>query len=137
MNDKREQIKNENPGIKVTDISKKGGEMWRELKDKSVRRSLILCEFRFGKLRKTNFFSQEWEAKANKDKDRYAEEMKKFKATSSSAGGAEKSSPAKRKHESPGTNKGGFKSKEYISDDDSSDSEKGSKKKVAKVGVAI
>lgn len=36
MNEKREQIKNENPGIKVTDISKKGGEMWRELKDKTV-----------------------------------------------------------------------------------------------------
>ncbi|XP_037035831.1 FACT complex subunit Ssrp1 [Bradysia coprophila] len=109
INEKREQIKNENPGIKVTEISKKGGEMWRELKDKS-----------------------EWEQKANKDKERYADEMKKFKGSSTSGG--EKSSPAKRKHESPGTNKGGFKSKEYISDDDSSDSDtKGSKKKVAKV----
>lgn len=36
MNEKREQIKTENPGIKITDISKKGGEMWRDLKDKSV-----------------------------------------------------------------------------------------------------
>lgn len=56
--------------------------------------------------------------------------MKKFKGSS---GGEKSSSPAKRKHDSPGTNKGVFKSKEYISDDDSSDSEKGSKKKVAKV----
>lgn len=47
--------------------------------------------------------------------------------------GGDKSSPTKRKHESPGTNKGGFKSKEYISDDDSSDSDSGAKKKVAKV----
>lgn len=78
---------------------------------------------------------QEWEQKANKDKERYAEEMKKFKGSSSSGG--DKSSPVKRKHESPGTNKGGFKSKEYISDDDSSDSEKGSKKKVAKVGCSV
>lgn len=54
--------------------------------------------------------------------------MKKFKGS-----GGDKSSPVKRKHESPGTNKGGFKSKEYISDDDSSDSDSGSKKKVAKV----
>lgn len=38
LNDAREKIKEENPGIGVTDIAKKGGEMWRELKsdDKSV-----------------------------------------------------------------------------------------------------
>lgn len=71
---------------------------------------------------------QEWEEKANKEKERYADEMKKFKGS-----GGDKSSPAKRKHDTPGTNKGGFKSKEYISDDDSSDSDKATKKKVAKV----
>lgn len=37
LNDTREQIKSDNPGIKVTEIAKKGGEMWRELTDKSVR----------------------------------------------------------------------------------------------------
>lgn len=36
MNESREQIKADNPGIKVTDIAKKAGEMWRELTDKSV-----------------------------------------------------------------------------------------------------
>lgn len=36
MNEKREEIKNDNPGIKVTEIGKKAGEMWRELKDKTV-----------------------------------------------------------------------------------------------------
>lgn len=77
---------------------------------------------------------KEWEEKANKEKERYAEEMKKFKEKGPPSGGDKTSSPAKRKHESPGTNKGGFKSKEYISDDDSSDSDSGSKKKVAKVG---
>lgn len=61
--------------------------------------------------------------------------MKKFKEKGS-GGDKQPSSPSKRKHESPGTNKGGFKSKEYISDDDSSDSDSGSKKKVAKVGFA-
>ncbi|KAJ6642332.1 FACT complex subunit Ssrp1 [Pseudolycoriella hygida] len=106
INEMREKIKSENPGIKITEISKKGGEMWRELKDKS-----------------------EWEEKANKDKERYAEEMKKFKG--SGASGDKSSAPTKRKHETT-PNKGGFKSKEYISDDDSSDSDSASKKKVAK-----
>jgi structure-specific recognition protein 1 len=36
LNASREKIKAENPGIAVTDIAKKGGEMWRDLKDKSV-----------------------------------------------------------------------------------------------------
>lgn len=36
LNDHREQIKKENPGIKVTEIAKRGGELWRALKDKSV-----------------------------------------------------------------------------------------------------
>lgn len=61
--------------------------------------------------------------------------MKKFKEKGPVVGD-KSASPSKRKHESPGTNKGGFKSKEYISDDDSSDSDSGSKKKLAKVGVA-
>lgn len=36
LNSAREQIKSENPGLKVTDIAKKGGEMWRAMKDKTV-----------------------------------------------------------------------------------------------------
>lgn len=36
LNDNREQIKRENPGIKVTEVAKRGGELWRGLKDKSV-----------------------------------------------------------------------------------------------------
>lgn len=36
LNSSREQIKADNPGIKVTEIAKRGGELWRELKDKSV-----------------------------------------------------------------------------------------------------
>lgn len=36
LNETREQIKKDNPGIKVTEIAKKGGEMWREIKDKTV-----------------------------------------------------------------------------------------------------
>lgn len=36
LNETREQIKKESPGIKVTEIAKRGGELWRELTDKSV-----------------------------------------------------------------------------------------------------
>ena len=37
LNESREKIKKDNPGITVTEIAKKGGELWRELTDKSVR----------------------------------------------------------------------------------------------------
>lgn len=39
LNNSRERIKSENPGISITEISKKAGEMWRQLgkEDKEVR----------------------------------------------------------------------------------------------------
>lgn len=114
LNETRDQIKRENPGIKVTEIAKKGGEMWRELKDKS-----------------------EWEEKAAKDKERYTNEMKSYKPS----GGNDDSASKKRKKESSSPKKssattmagGGFKSKEYISDDDSSSGSDNDKKKKKKV----
>ena len=36
LNESREQIKKDNPGITVTEIAKKGGELWKELKSKTV-----------------------------------------------------------------------------------------------------
>lgn len=117
LNDTREQIKRDNPGIKVTEIAKKGGEMWRELKDKSV-----------------------WEQKASKDKERYTSEMKNYKPSGDGDSSGSKSSSVKRKKESPKKSTtttmagSGFKSKEYISEDDSSadsDDDKKSKKKVS------
>lgn len=40
LNSSRERIKSENPGISITEISKKAGEMWRQLgkDEKEVRR---------------------------------------------------------------------------------------------------
>lgn len=58
LNATREQIKKDNPGIKVTEIAKKGGEMWRELKDKS-----------------------QWEEKAAKEKEEYTKAMAEYKAS--------------------------------------------------------
>lgn len=43
LNDNRESIKRENPGIKVTEVAKRGGELWRALKDKSVSTFNFIC----------------------------------------------------------------------------------------------
>lgn len=56
VNSVREQIKAENPGMKITDIAKKGGEMWRSMKDKS-----------------------EWEEKAAKAKEQYEKDLEAYK----------------------------------------------------------
>lgn len=117
INAKREQIKNDNPGIKVTEVAKKGGEMWRELSSED---------------------KLEYENMAKKDKDRYTDEMKAYVAAGGGKDGeTEKEGGKKRKKEStksaaPSSMTGGsYKSKEYISDDsDDSDSDKGSSKKV-------
>ena len=41
MNEQRQSIKAANPEFSVTDISKKAGEMWSTLTDKSVRHRLL------------------------------------------------------------------------------------------------
>lgn len=93
LNDHREQIKKENPGIKVTEIAKRGGELWRALKDKSVSFTanffLPKIEFQF------EFFRcklQEWDQKAAEAKDRYTKLIKEFEAN-----GGSKEAPAGRK----------------------------------------
>lgn len=45
LNETREEIKKDNPGITVTEIAKKGGELWREMKDKSVNYFFFCCCF--------------------------------------------------------------------------------------------
>lgn len=36
LGENREQIKRDNPGMKVTEIAKRAGELWRGLEDKRV-----------------------------------------------------------------------------------------------------
>jgi len=76
LNNARDQIKKENPGIKVTEIAKKGGELWREMKDKT-----------------------EWEAKAAKAKEDYEKAVKEFEANGGSTanGNAKKRGKAGKK----------------------------------------
>ncbi|CAD7087877.1 unnamed protein product [Hermetia illucens] len=87
LSENREKIKKENPGIKVTEIAKKGGELWRGMKDKS-----------------------EWEAKAAKVKDEYAKAVKEYEANGGTDSGSKKrgktpkkpAKKSKRKDESDG-----------------------------------
>ena len=48
LNSSRERIKGEHPGISVTEISKKAGEMWKQItKDKKEVRIFLLHSFPF------------------------------------------------------------------------------------------
>ncbi|XP_065057793.1 FACT complex subunit SSRP1-like isoform X1 [Rhopilema esculentum] len=116
LNENRENIKKEYPGISITDLSKKAGEKWKELGDKT-----------------------EWDEKAKKAKEKYQKDLAAYNAQKKEDGGTPKKSktisdsfskkspkPQKQSTSSPSK----FKSKEFIesSEDDSSDDE-GSKKK--------
>lgn len=70
LNENRESIKAENPGAKVTEVAKRGGELWRELKDKTV-----------------------WDQKAVEAKERYVKLVKEFEAN----GGSKDAAPAAKK----------------------------------------
>lgn len=121
LNETREKIKSENPGISVTDIAKKGGELWKELKDKT-----------------------EWDKKAAISKEKYVEAMKTYvppeeteedkNSSAKSGGGAKRKKDTKKPAASSSTAMAGsgFKSKEYISDDDSSDDDSGEETKKKK-----
>ncbi|XP_059621659.1 high mobility group protein D-like [Phlebotomus argentipes] len=96
LNENRETIKKEHPGIKVTEIAKKGGELWRNMKDKS-----------------------EWEAKAAKQKDEYTKLIKEYEAN----GGSTESAGKKRGKSSkkPAKKSKKKESEEEESGDDESD----------------
>ncbi|OWR42984.1 FACT complex subunit Ssrp1 like protein [Danaus plexippus plexippus] len=125
LSEHRKGIIDDNPGIKVTEIAKKGGELWRDLKDKT-----------------------QWEEKANKAKEEYNQAMKKYKDSGAADEFKQKkkqaekdkkaadkkskapSKPKQSKNTSAGSGSGKFTSKEYVEDDDSSsDSDKEKKDK--------
>ncbi|XP_022116947.1 FACT complex subunit Ssrp1 [Pieris rapae] len=127
LNENRKKIVEENPGTKVTEVAKKGGELWRDLKDKS-----------------------EWEEKASKAKEDYNQAMKKYKDSGAADEFKQKKKQAdkekkavekkskgpapskKAKNTSAGSGSGKFTSKEYIDDDDSSSNSDSGKKKESK-----
>lgn len=130
FNDNREKIKSDYPGISFTEIAKKGGELWKDLSDKS-----------------------EWENKASKLKEEYTEAMNEYKASGKAdeAKKRAKEEKAKQKQKEGGGggkravsrpnpktsvssspekkagSGGAYISKEFIEDSDSSDSDGGKK----------
>ncbi|XP_052010914.1 FACT complex subunit SSRP1-like [Xyrauchen texanus] len=124
LNGNRERIKKEHPGISVTEISKKAGEMWKQLGSDQ---------------------KEQWDRKAQEAKKQYEKAMKEYKE---SGGGASTVTKEKKKKggKVEGKKKGGgenekkeigndsFKSKEFISSEESSsesDHGKGRKRKAS------
>ncbi|XP_062380501.1 FACT complex subunit SSRP1a [Sardina pilchardus] len=126
LNASRERIKSEHPGISVTEISKKAGEMWKQIgKDKK----------------------EEWDKKAEEAKRQYEKAMKEYKESGGGGGGASASSSSKKepkkkagksndKKKSAEKEKNvgneSFKSREFISSEDSSDNDSDRGKKSSK-----
>lgn len=99
----RDKIKKEHPGLKVTEVAKKGGEMWRSMEDKS-----------------------EWEQKAAKAKEQYVKDLESFNANGGimSSGGGGTKKPVKRTRKAkaapPSSKK---KAKEDVDEEDEDDEE--------------
>lgn len=115
FNENREKIKTDNPGISFTDIAKKGGELWKNLDDKS-----------------------EWDKRAAKMKEEYLEAMSEYKASGKAAAAKEKSEGKEKKTKASSKKAvekspekrgsgGAYISKEFIESDSSSDSDAKSK----------
>lgn len=95
LNETRVAIKKENPEYKVTEVAKRGGELWRGLKDKS-----------------------EWEAKAAVAKQNYIKALQEYERN---GGGGEDKVSKKRK--GGGGKKASKKSKKGASEDDEDESD--------------
>uniref|UniRef100_A0A1E1X4N9 FACT complex subunit SSRP1 n=1 Tax=Amblyomma aureolatum TaxID=187763 RepID=A0A1E1X4N9_9ACAR len=116
----RDMIKKDNPGFSITDVTKRAGELWKEVTDKS-----------------------KWEQQAVEAAAKYKEAMAAYQASLSSQpqndSGDEKEQKKAVKKSKPSAPKskpttaspmkgGNFKSKEYISSSGSSDDDESSKK---------
>lgn len=98
LNEAREKIKRENPDFKVTDVAKKGGELWRNMKDKS-----------------------EWEAKAATAKQNYIKALQEYERNG--GGGAEEKTTTKKRGKGGASKKPAKKSKKKGSEDDDDEEE--------------
>ncbi|XP_048106695.1 FACT complex subunit SSRP1 isoform X2 [Alosa alosa] len=130
LNASRERIKAENPGISITEISKKAGEMWKQI----------------GKDQK-----QEWEGKAEEAKKDYERAMRVYRESGGGSpstyrkerkrkGGksddkTKRRSGVREKERERATGNDSFKSREFISSEDSSsESDHGKKSRKRKGG---
>lgn len=120
MKEAREQIKKDNPGIGVTDVAKRAGELWKEVKDKSKYEEMAAKE-------KKNYEKLVAEWKANGGGA--GASTSKASSSSSSKHKSKKSSDSKKSSSTPTKSQSGFKSQQYIDSDSSSSSDEDSQKK--------
>lgn len=99
LNSARQKIKADFPGLKVTEVAKKGGEMWRGMEDKS-----------------------EWEAMAAKAKEQYTKDLESFNANGGD-GGAPVVKKAQKRGKKPRAAAPKKKVKEELDDDDDEEDE--------------
>ncbi|XP_032236023.2 FACT complex subunit SSRP1 isoform X2 [Nematostella vectensis] len=119
LNDTRQEIKDKNPGISVTEVSKVAGEMWKNLTDKSKWEEKAAIE-------KQKYVQRMKEYNENKKNDEEESPKKKSPSKKASKAPKEEKSPSPRKSLD---NNQKFKSAEFVeSSGDSSDSEAEKKK---------
>ena len=101
LNSARDKIKTDNPGLKVTEIAKKAGEIWRGMDDKS-----------------------EWEGKAAKAKEQYTADLESYNANGGSDEVVEKKKkPQKRGKKAAKPAPAKSKKKKEESEDEEDDEE--------------
>lgn len=108
MNENRQKIKDDNPGISVTEIGKKAGEIWKSLDaDEKAK----------------------YDAKAKKAKEKYAIEYAEYQKNKGKD--AKKESPNKKvKKETPSVTGPKVKSAEFVDSSSDSDSDSGKKETI-------
>ncbi|XP_076453034.1 FACT complex subunit SSRP1-like isoform X2 [Babylonia areolata] len=131
LNDHRESIKKDNPGISITEVSKIAGEMWKEVTDKTEWEEKAREAKTEYEIAMAEYMQKKKDAPEESDSDKEEKGKKKPKAKKAAA--PRKSPKKAAKSEGGGGGGGDFKSKEFISSDESSsDSEKPLKKKAKK-----
>ncbi|XP_041456015.1 FACT complex subunit SSRP1-like isoform X1 [Lytechinus variegatus] len=121
LNETREELKEKYPGISVVELTKKAGELWQKLDDKTKWNEIAAEK------------KKEYEAAMAEYRERAAEEGYEPAVESGSSGKKSKSSSDKSKSKSKKTSPspkkssagsgGNYKSKEYISESESSSDE--------------
>ncbi|XP_033119362.1 FACT complex subunit SSRP1-like isoform X2 [Anneissia japonica] len=125
LNAHREEIKTKYPGISITDLSKKAGEMWRNLDDKSKWNKMYLVEkekYDEAMIVYKRELAEKGSASSDDEEDNKPLKKKKSKSKESKASAASSGSPMKK----PGSGSN-YKSAEFVessSDDDDDGNEK-------------
>jgi structure-specific recognition protein 1 len=111
----RDRVKEKYPDLKITDVAKKLGEMWKEVSDKS-----------------------KWEKEASRLAEAYKKDMADYKASGPSTSGqsvksgSKSADSKKKKAKESSPQKSSFKSREFVDDSSDSDSDSDKKKKKQK-----